>query len=324
MTGPSTRRFLFPLVLGLLCCAVMELISLVGLSWMVGGWLSSAERQAERVRAGIGSGATEVDEDAFRGVRSQGGEVLHPFLGFVRDPALESNSRWGMLNTEGFFEIEEEQFRPRSGENVFRIAVFGGSVADQFARVGTPALIATLRADPLFQGKGFSVSDFALGGYKQPQQVLALAYFSSQIERFDLVINLDGFNEIALSTFNYFTNKQHPFYPRDWIKRVEGLPGSEDQLRIGEIAFSNQRRVSLSRLCSWGPLRHSATCHLVWKVLDRRPSTRVAALRESLSSSAAGGGGGFLGKGPEFPEVSLEELLPMQIIQCKKFFLHNQ
>ena len=149
MTGPLTKRFLFPLVLLLLCCAVIELISLVGLLWMVGGWLSSAERQAERARAGIESGATEIEEEAFRGVRSQGGEVLHPFFGYVRDPALDSNSRWGTLNTEGFFEIEEEELRPRSGENVFRIAVFGGSVADQFARVGAPALIATLSADPL-------------------------------------------------------------------------------------------------------------------------------------------------------------------------------
>ena len=39
-------------------------------------------------------------------------------------------------------------------------------------------------------------------GYKQPQQALVLAYFLSIGQPFDLVINIDGLNEVALSPLN--------------------------------------------------------------------------------------------------------------------------
>jgi hypothetical protein len=39
-------------------------------------------------------------------------------------------------------------------------------------------------------------------GYKQPQQLLVLSYFLSIGQTFDLVINIDGFNEVALSPLN--------------------------------------------------------------------------------------------------------------------------
>jgi hypothetical protein len=39
-------------------------------------------------------------------------------------------------------------------------------------------------------------------GYKQPQQLLVLAYFLSIGQPFDLVINIGGFNEVALSSIN--------------------------------------------------------------------------------------------------------------------------
>jgi hypothetical protein len=41
-----------------------------------------------------------------------------------------------------------------------------------------------------------------LGGYKQPQQLLILDYFLAIGQEFDLVINIDGFNEVVLSNIN--------------------------------------------------------------------------------------------------------------------------
>jgi hypothetical protein len=43
---------------------------------------------------------------------------------------------------------------------------------------------------------------FAHEGYKQPQQLLVLSYFLSRGQQFDAVINIDGFNEIALASIN--------------------------------------------------------------------------------------------------------------------------
>ena len=39
-------------------------------------------------------------------------------------------------------------------------------------------------------------------GYKQPQQLLVLSYFLSIGQQFDLVVNIDGFNEVTLSSLN--------------------------------------------------------------------------------------------------------------------------
>ena len=42
--------------------------------------------------------------------------------------------------------------------------------------------------------------NLALFGYKQPQQLTTLAYLMSIGGQFDLVLNIDGFNEVAAST----------------------------------------------------------------------------------------------------------------------------
>ncbi|MFB8796602.1 MAG: hypothetical protein U7126_20815 [Microcoleus sp.] len=43
---------------------------------------------------------------------------------------------------------------------------------------------------------------FATGGYKQPQQLLILNYFLALGQELDMVVNIDGFNEVALSNLN--------------------------------------------------------------------------------------------------------------------------
>jgi hypothetical protein len=43
---------------------------------------------------------------------------------------------------------------------------------------------------------------FSHEGYKQPQQLLILSYFLSIGQAFDVVVNVDGFNEVALSALN--------------------------------------------------------------------------------------------------------------------------
>jgi len=43
---------------------------------------------------------------------------------------------------------------------------------------------------------------FSHEGYKQPQQLLVLSYFLSIGQPFDMVMNIDGFNEVALGGIN--------------------------------------------------------------------------------------------------------------------------
>lgn len=82
------------------------------------------------------------------------------------------------------------------------VGIFGGSVARQCCDQGAPRLAALLEWSPRFAGR--EVVPLCLGheGYKQPEQLLVLAYLLSLGQQFDLVINIDGFNEVALGTYN--------------------------------------------------------------------------------------------------------------------------
>src|SRR5262249_24504500 len=45
-------------------------------------------------------------------------------------------------------------------------------------------------------GRHVRVLNFASGGYKQPQQILVLAYYLSIGQPFDAIVNIDGYNEM--------------------------------------------------------------------------------------------------------------------------------
>jgi len=55
---------------------------------------------------------------------------------------------------------------------------------------------------PGLKDKEFIILSFATGGYKQPQQLLILNYFLALGQELDMVVNMDGFNEVALSNLN--------------------------------------------------------------------------------------------------------------------------
>ena len=63
-------------------------------------------------------------------------------------------------------------------------------------------LAAALAAAPAFRGRDIVPLCFSHEGYKQPQQLLILSYFLSIGQAFDVVVNIDGFNEVAISPLN--------------------------------------------------------------------------------------------------------------------------
>ena len=73
-----------------------------------------------------------------------------------------------------------------------------------------------LQALPQFQNKEIVILKFANPAHKQPQQLLILNYFLSVGQELDMVINIDGFNEVALS---YLNNKAgtEVSMPNDYI-----------------------------------------------------------------------------------------------------------
>jgi hypothetical protein len=123
-------------------------------------------------------------------------DVLHPYFGPIHKPGVRPVS-----NNIGFTSPYRVPLMKTSTDE-FIIGIFGGSVGESFCQHGAARMIERLSAHAFFRGKRILPLCFSHEGYKQPQQLLVLGYVLSVGQTFDLVINIDGFNEVALSVYN--------------------------------------------------------------------------------------------------------------------------
>src|SRR6185295_15210675 len=135
--------------------------------------------------------------------------------------------------------------------------------------------------DPRLRNRRVYVRSFALGGFKQPQMLGALAYLMALGERFDVVVELDGFNDVALSSFANKNKGVFPAYPRDWDGLVGQAPDLELQRTIGKVAFLQEWRARVARRFVRRPFSWSVTAGLVWKSIDRFFGGELARDREA-------------------------------------------
>jgi len=129
-------------------------------------------------------------------------ERFHPFFGFIQKPGPDFRPGF-KVNNYGFFSPYDYPFK-KTKPNQFIIGVFGGSVASNYGifEVQNQVLPKYLKQLPGLKDKEFIILSFATGGYKQPQQLLILNYFLALGQELDMVVNMDGFNEVALSNLN--------------------------------------------------------------------------------------------------------------------------
>lgn len=136
---------------------------------------------------------------------------LHPYFGPVHRAGLPVEVPASMgtgqsvqppLATNNFGFASPHPYPYKASNREFVIGIFGGSVGAWFCQLGAPRLVQSLSARPFFRDKTIVPLCFSHEGYKQPQQALLLTYFLAVGQRFDLVLNIDGFNEVALSRVN--------------------------------------------------------------------------------------------------------------------------
>ncbi|MBI4886326.1 MAG: hypothetical protein HY824_04485 [Acidobacteria bacterium] len=140
------------------------------------------------------------------------GEAVHPYFGFTHRPgaafdipaSLRSpGAAPARLTTNNFGFVSPHDFPfGKTGDRQFLLGIFGGSVAVWFCQIGAPRLVEDLQKQPLFRDREIVPLCFSHEGYKQPQEALVLAYFLSIGQTFDLVLNIDGFNDVALGALN--------------------------------------------------------------------------------------------------------------------------
>jgi hypothetical protein len=166
------------------------------------------------------------------------------------------------------------------------IGVFGGSVAQWFALQGAEHLKKELQAHPYFRDRDIVVLNYAQGGFKQPQQVQALSYFLTLGQEFDIVVNIDGFNEIALSHINHIRKVDTSMPGAQQLLPLLGLmarSGTNMEM-IHKLLELRQSELDLIRLERWRSSTDSAGMHLLLSLLYARAQNQYPSEQQALAS----------------------------------------
>jgi hypothetical protein len=100
---------------------------------------------------------------------------------------------------------------------------------------------------------------------------------------FDLLINIDGFNDIAVPSSEYKRSGLHPSYPRSWDFRIgrENSPEFMDMyVRKNKL---NDSAVNAARLANKRILRYSPAVNLAWMLRHSSIQNRQAELSTELA-----------------------------------------
>lgn len=239
---------------------------------------------------------------------------IHPYFGYVDKSGVThkpTNARWRFveasqqnINNHGLLSEVDYPFI-KANENQYIIGIFGGSVADVFAVVGKEKLVENLQQNDFFKDKEIIVLDFAKGGYKQPQQLMLVTYFLSIGQDFDMVINIDGFNEL---TMGYRNNQDYLDISMPSTTVMQGFSKLTDQNtteKIGALANINRDKRQLNELARIINNNKFASLNFV---LEQYYTFRLNRYEEEINNFSQT-------ESPNYPETSLlfmtsvEELL---------------
>ncbi|MEO8275475.1 MAG: hypothetical protein ABI639_04605 [Thermoanaerobaculia bacterium] len=249
---------------------LLELLSLPLFRLATGKAFSVAEPRARRQEITGGAAKSDGAAPAPPSLESAGWRsehMLHPFLGFVRSPEPPEINDYGFYGPSPIIDGKPVARNDRT----LLVAVVGGSFAAQMTSVAGAHLAAGLGRLPQFHGRQVQVFNLAMGGMKEPQQLATFTYFESLGAEFDLVLNVDGYNELMLSQKNLELGV-FPFYSGLWHFHLAQLPDPEvSRLLARKALFDELRRGLATRAeaVSWSPL-----AGLLWSLSDRWLATR--------------------------------------------------
>jgi len=193
------RALLLLLVNVAMFCILAEVLAL-GIFYFQHGWLFYLDPYRPTIE--------QIQDLPNQGLTAVG---LHPYFGPTHRPGIPFDLPKDLQSAESGPTVATNNFGfssrysypfTRTNERQFVIGIFGGSVAAYFCRISTSRFEDDLRQNAFFKNKELVSLCFSHEGYKQPQQLLVLSYFLSIGQPFDMVINIDGFNEVALGNIN--------------------------------------------------------------------------------------------------------------------------
>ena len=191
----------------------------------------------------------------------------HPYYGFTQADAASDINRFPP---------------PRREDGVVLIALLGGSVSRDAADAFRRALEAWFQEHDI-PARPVLVQ-LAYAAFKQPQQVIQIANTLAIGAEYDIIVNLDGYNELNFALRNYFENGLFPFYPHYWELQHLGSTDTE-KLVASRIYALRQREQQLAASAAARPWRWSAFYGIVHRYLRESAAAQIADLNHELDAA---------------------------------------
>ncbi len=221
------------------------------------------------------------------GVSDGASESFHPYLGWVHNPELVRPEKYSggdiPVNWLGFKDDSESVCH--RADDTFIVGIAGGSVAWGFSWEAQNVLREKLSAHPALKGRRIQFIRMALPGYKQPQQLMAYNFLLTLGAEFDLIVNMDGYNETVLAIRDNAQSNTAISYPRGWHSRVVSVSDPRSSADAARLLYLRGKRQQMARSILASRFRWSATCNLVWNIRDEFASGELTDLGISVSKS---------------------------------------
>lgn len=238
--------------------------------YILSGFILDQSFSRKKIRKELAEDKTETQqEDPTNNQQAKnqylGNHILHPYLGFVG------------VEQEGFNEFHFPGISPitKKSDNDLNVVLMGGSVARELYVNSGERIRQKLGSSDKYKNKNIKLVVLALSGFKQPQQLLALNYFMALGAGYDIVVNLDGFNEVVLPYADNLPFHVFPSYPRHWNIYSRKKLDSRSTLLLGKQAVVKDKRNNYKRSFSNSTLNYSNFALFIWKVIDNNFRNKI-------------------------------------------------
>ena len=198
----------------------------------------------------------KYDQENKRFMKKLGSKV-HPFYGLADGNVVGFKSD---ISVERSFGSVSPQ--PNNDSKSIKVLVLGGSVASHLSapRLNIPPYQLATKLNEYYNTDMFVVYNAAFGGGKQPQQFFKLMYLDFLGFKPDVIINYDGFNEIALPFGENLEEELNAIYPRKFNKLVSSSSYDGACFDVNNYLLSKNTYLPILELAKWVYVRH---CHNV-------------------------------------------------------------
>ncbi len=244
--------------------------------------------------------------------------ILNPYTGWVRseqalpDPRLRERGEINYQISPYGYWAEEDPIEASKDKGNVIVGITGASVAEKLFlnRPEREVIRSYVAKLPGYKDRKIIFAMLCTGTYKQPQQVMSIAYYLAQHGRLDVLINIDGKNE-ATGTYVNQINEEYPLYPSLWDSFFPSSFNAEKLALLGDITM--WKNIRFYTADSFVHVDFSVTALTFWTLVDHYINVKTVNAQSKISSNKNKGSSYFI-TGPDvYKDASPEAFMHLQL-----------